>query len=462
MADEATDLLASRELRLQEVVASFLGAVQAGAVPDRQLLLAEHPELADDLRAFFEDHDRMGMVAAPARVLAEMPGESDLPQSFGEYEILGEVGRGGMGIVYRARHTGTGQVVALKVILAGRVGGQEDVERLRREAAIASGLVHPNIVSAAEAGEVQGRHYFTMELIDGDSLLSHMPRLTREPQEGVRVLAAVARAVQYAHERSVLHRDLKPANILLDRQGKVYVTDFGLARHLEQEFALSRTGVIVGTPCYMAPEQALGVKKLTPAADVYSLGVMLYEVLTGKLPLQGATPLETLRRVVEERPQPPRALNPDADKTLERICLKCLRKEPRARYRSAGELAEGLESWLKGEPVRERRRLSSFLKSPWGLMTTGLILAALLLVVSYFREGRRVYPVDMAKAEHALQQGKPGEAAELLDRHRPGWHCLWLDYRDPKWHELSDQLHNPPSAKPKADGGAARSEGPKP
>src|SRR5262249_13721993 len=158
---------------------------------------------------------------------------------------------------------------------------------------------------------VQGRHYFTMELIDGDSLLNHMPRLTQEPREGVRVLAAVARAVQYAHERGVLHRDLKPANILLDRQGKVYVTDFGLARDLEEDFALARTGVIVGTPCYMAPEQALGVKKVTPAADIYSLGVILYEVLTGQLPLQGPTPLETPRRVVEERPQPPRALNPD-------------------------------------------------------------------------------------------------------------------------------------------------------
>lgn len=210
------------------------------------------------------------------------------------------------------------------------------------------------IVSIFEIGEQPGPHYFSMKLIEGGSLAEHLPRLSADHQAAVRFMATVARAVHHAHQHGVLHRDLKPANILLDAQGEPFVTDFGLARRIEAQDGLTQTGAVVGTPNYMAPEQASGKKGLTTAVDVYALGAILYELLTGRPPFQAETPLDTLRQVLETDPKPPRALNPQVDRDLELVCLKCLAKDPQQRYASADALAADLRHWLASEPLGVR------------------------------------------------------------------------------------------------------------
>jgi hypothetical protein len=357
----------ARERRLHEVMAAYLEALERGERPDRQELLARHPDLAAELAAFLADHDKVQNLAQPARPAGTTgPAEtlapagaaptctSDGVRTFGDYELLEEVARGGMGVVYRARHKSLGRVVALKMILAGQFAAPADVERFRTEARAAAGLEHPNIVPVYDVGEYGGRHYFTMKLVEGDSLARRLPELRRDPRAAARLVAQVARAVNFAHQRGVLHRDLKPANVLVDREGRPHVTDFGLAKRLEGAAGLTQTGAVVGTPSYMPPEQAAGRKGLTTAADVYSLGAVLYELLTGRPPFQAETPLDTLLQVLGEEPVPPRRINPGADRDLETVALKCLEKDPARRYPSAEALAEDLERWLRGEPTRAR------------------------------------------------------------------------------------------------------------
>jgi hypothetical protein len=244
--------------------------------------------------------------------------------------------------------------VALKMILAGQFASAAEVTRFRQEAENAANLDYPNIVPIYEVGEHQGQQYFSMKLIEGGSLAATMDQVHRDPRRAARLLASVARAAHHAHQRGVLHRDLKPANILLDAAGEPHVTDFGLAKRLQGDVRLSQSGTIVGTPSYMAPEQARGEKSLTVAADVYSLGAILYELLTGRLPHVGATLADVLLQVLEKEPTPPRKLKPDVDRDLETICLKCLQKEPVNRYESAASLADDLERFCSGEPIRAR------------------------------------------------------------------------------------------------------------
>jgi len=298
-------------------------------------------------------------------------------RSFGDYELLAEIARGAMGVVYRARQISLNRVVALKMILAGRFASTIDVQRFRQEAESAATLDHANILPIYEVGEHDGHQYFSMKLAEGGSLAEKMAELRNDPKQAIRVLEQIARGVHHAHQRGILHRDLKPANILLQNDGLAMmneesksshsslltphsslvpmVTDFGLAKRTEGDSGITQSGAIVGTPSYMSPEQARGSKIITTSADVYSLGAMLYEMLTGVPPFRGDSVTQTLRMVEEQEPIAPRNVNVNADADLEAVALKCLEKDPARRYETAGAFADDLSAWLRGEPVTARR-----------------------------------------------------------------------------------------------------------
>ena len=285
---------------------------------------------------------------------------------FGDYELEEEIARGGMGVVYRARQVSLNRRVAVKMILAGQFANPADLKRFQAEAEAAARLSHPNIVDIYEVGEHEGQHYFSMRLVEGASLAGRMQKAQCQSQndqapkplraaDSARITAKVARAVHFAHQHGVLHRDLKPGNILIDNRGEPHIADFGLAKLIESESDLTLSGAVLGSPGYLAPEQAAGkTSHLTTAVDVYGLGAVLYFLLAGQAPFTGATAVEILRRVVDEEPPRPRAINPRVDADLETICLKCLEKDPQRRYGSAEALAEDLERWLRDEPILAR------------------------------------------------------------------------------------------------------------
>jgi serine/threonine protein kinase len=288
--------------------------------------------------------------------LPPAPGPEPGQREFGDYDLLAEIARGGMGVVYRARQKGLNRVVALKMILAGRLAGQDDLKRFRTEAEAAARLQHPNIVQVHEVGEVDGQYFFSMEFIEGPSLAQKLAAGLLPSRVAARYVQLIARAVHYAHGKSILHRDLKPSNILLDADDQPHITDFGLAKKLGPgACGQTQSGAVMGTPSYMSPEQASGkTRELGPGCDVYGLGAVLYELLTGRPPFRSETPLDTIRHVLDREPVPPRLLNPKVDRDLETICLKCLEKDPRHRYPSAAALAEDLEHYQNGEAIGAR------------------------------------------------------------------------------------------------------------
>jgi len=373
-----------REQVLDAVIASYLQAEKEGQAPAREQLLARHPDLANELNEFFADRASMQRLAEPVRAAMAglVPGTP--VRYFGDYEILEEIARGGMGVVYRARQVSLQRVVALKMILTGQLASDAEVQRFHSEARSAGNLDHPNIVPIYEVGVHEGQHYFTMKLVEGGSLGQWIAdcRLKiadfnwNQQKDVAHLIETVARAIHFGHQRGILHRDLKPANILLQiddgksailnlRSAIPLVTDFGLAKRIEGGSDLTASGAILGTPSYMAPEQAAGQKALSTAVDVYSLGAVLYELLTGRPPFRAETPLKTLIEVREREPKPPRALSAQIDRDLETICLKCLEKDAARRYGSAEALADDLHRWLHGVPIEARPSTAWERMSKW-------------------------------------------------------------------------------------------------
>ncbi len=315
------------------------------------------------------------------------------------YDIGDELGRGGMGVVYRAIQVALGRQVALKVVRAGELASEAELLRFQNEAEAVARLDHPHIVPLYEIGRVGGSPYFSMKLVPGASLDRVLEGYVKSPRSAAQTMALVARAVHHAHIRGVLHRDLKPANILIDADGTPFVTDFGLAKRLDVPTDLSSTGLLIGTPSYMAPEQVSANTPLTTATDIHGLGTILYAMLAGKAPFAGTTLVDTLDKVRAAAPEPLSALNPGVDRDLETICLKCLEKAPSERYASALELALDLERYLAGEPIQARPATAAVRTWKWCRRNPALA-AALLLTVGSFLAGFAGVAWKWREAEH--------------------------------------------------------------
>ena len=307
-----------------------------------------------------------------------------MQMEFGDYELLEEIGRGGQGVVYRARQKSLNRTVALKIIALGQWATKSHLRRFRLEAEAAAGLNHQSIVPIYEVGERDGACYFSMGLVDGGQLDAIAKREPVPPRRAAELIAKVARTVHYAHEHGILHRDIKPGNILLDAKGEPHLTDFGLARLVESESSVTHTLDVLGTPSYMAPEQAVGNNAaVSSTTDVYGLGAVLYQLLTGQPPFAGGTTYETIKLLLDTEPRQPRVLNPKIDRDLSTICLKCLEKDPERRYSSALALAGDLECWLKHEPIQARRTGMFSRGKKWVRRNpTGAVLAACLVALA--------------------------------------------------------------------------------
>ena len=376
MSSEQCD---SPQDQLEAVIARYLLAIEAGETVDRRELLSEHPGVAYELKQFFESHDRLRLAGTVTREevtvspeqatarqrIADTPtlaagsqdsrGGENVEQHFGDYELIEEIARGGMGVVFRARQKSLNRIVALKMILAGQLAGPEDVKRFYVEAEAAANLDHPGIVPIYEVGECNGQHYFSMAYIKGKSLADVLQNGPLPCEAAAELTKRIAEAIAYAHGRGVIHRDLKPANILIEATGQPKITDFGVAKRMGGDSALTITGQILGTPSFMPPEQAAGrIRDVAEPADVYSIGAILYALLSGKPPFQAINPIDTLVQVLESEATLPTKLNRRVPRQLELICMRCLEKTPADRYPSAQALADDLERFTQGEPVEAR------------------------------------------------------------------------------------------------------------
>ncbi|MEM0927258.1 MAG: serine/threonine-protein kinase, partial [Planctomycetota bacterium] len=364
------------EQRLANLLSELTDAICRGEPLDFDQVCRENADLSGELRKLWGAvlvTDTAGAVSEQLPVEGELmtssAGEGSttpggptrrwqrlkLPATVGDYELIEEVGRGGMGVVFRARQVSLDREVAVKMILRGRLASDADLQRFLAEAAATARLEHPGIVPVYEVGDFDGRPFFSMQYVEGETLAERTARGPLPQREAAGILSAVARAVQFAHEQGFVHRDLKPSNILLSRDGQPLITDFGLAKEFKTDVSLTRSGMLVGTPSYMSPEQAGGRRELLgPATDIYSLGAMLYFTLTGRAPFVGETPVEMVMLVIEQDPSPPRALRPSLDRDLEMIVIRCLQKPIDLRYPSAGALADDLDAFLSDEVVSAR------------------------------------------------------------------------------------------------------------
>ena len=414
-----------REQQLSEALQALLEQVEHGTTIHWVEVTAQHPELVEELRELVGAaqlaHALGGTPTTPQSnpgVLASPAPRS--PHDLPDYEQLTEIGRGGMGIVYRAHQKSLNRDVALKMMVRGVFASPDDLRRFRTEAESAAKLTHPHIVSVYEVGDQNGLPYFSMQLVEGETLAARINRNILAPREAAALLIPVCRAIAYAHRSGILHRDMKPSNILLDETGHPYVSDFGLARIVrETEFrqslgdasppvpsleafrSLTRTGAILGTPGYMAPEQAIGdPTQIGPATDIYSLGAVLFAMLTGRSPFQCASPADAVIMALEHEPPPPRLLNPAIDVDLEMIVLKALQKPADLRYVTADDFADDLQAFLNNEPVKARSsRLADILSRAfrpthhagilrnWGVlwMWHSLVLLVLCLTTNYMQ-----------------------------------------------------------------------------
>eukprot|EP00913_Durusdinium_trenchii_P028499 g26727.t1 len=375
---------------LDEIIAGFLEAEEVGRPVSPEEVIAAHPQFADELRSFFADRDLLRSAARPLAdaIVARRPVLGQI-RYFGDYELLEEIARGGMGVVYKARQTSLNRIVAVKMILAGHLASEVDVQRFQTEAEAAARLQHPNIVSVHEVGRHDGQCYFSMDYVEGKNLAELTGDHPLPARDAARYVAEIAGAIHHAHQQGTLHRDLKPSNVLIDAEDRARITDFGLAVRIDGDSRLTLSGQAVGTPPYMPPEQAQGKRGLIgPASDIYSLGAVLYELLTGRPPFRGATSVETVRQVIDDHPVSPRLLNSSVPADIETICLKCLEKEPHRRYATAQFLADDLQRYLEGKPILARpvsrvARLWSWCRRRplQALLSGALMLATVALIV---------------------------------------------------------------------------------
>jgi serine/threonine protein kinase len=390
------------EPELSAILAEFGDTLDAGLVPTAEAVTAAPPthaasgvasEATDDFGPsgwIGGDVGAATRTAAPSGANGRAAGVPHPPGSriryVGDYELGEVLGQGGMGVVYRARQVSVNRLVAVKMIRNAAFAGDDQLKRFQNEAEAVALLDHPGIVPIYEVGSYGDERYFSMKLIEGKNLDARLPALARDPRAAAALVAEVADAVNHAHQRGILHRDLKPANILVDARGAPHVTDFGLARKIEGDAGLTVSGAIMGTPAYMSPEQALGrTREVTTATDVYGLGGILYAALTGRAPFSSDSVLETLEQVRHRPPEVPTKRNANVPADLEVMCLKCLEKDQHRRYATAGELANDLRRWLRGEPILARPvgpwvRLWMWCKRKPALAATSAALAAALLI----------------------------------------------------------------------------------